>query len=266
MCLLPGVLSASAADTGPPSPGQIVPAPTPCDPQYYDSLESRAWLEAQRELTQNQNLIFKPDSVLQYTCFEQFLSILGANAATTMFSGTQRWGPANSPTSLGDNLFAIVGMPMVLYVYGNYPPTLLGGRSNVAYAPVPTPIYTCSMMNQVWKAAKCMDFTSDPDNDGFYSFVEYENDPDKRAYPIACPGPGARWQTERENAVVNQTTTWYEDDVRTYLPQMDPANCGSTVQPIATGIMVTKRKSGEVFPEMVCAAPGCHYNGSQCTN
>ena len=40
---------------------------SPCDPDYYESLEARAWLEAQREITQNQNLIYKPDSALEYT-------------------------------------------------------------------------------------------------------------------------------------------------------------------------------------------------------
>src|SRR5437016_4882806 len=43
---------------------------TPCDPEYMDALEARAYLEAQREVAQNQNYILKPDSVLEYTCFD----------------------------------------------------------------------------------------------------------------------------------------------------------------------------------------------------
>ena len=66
-------------------------AATPCDPDYYESLEARAWLEAQREITQNQNLIFKPDSVLEYTCFDNHLREL-ADHADEMFSETTRWG------------------------------------------------------------------------------------------------------------------------------------------------------------------------------
>ena len=57
-----------------------------CDPNYYDSLASRAWLEAQREITQNQNLIFKPDSVLEYSCFAQNIRQI-VNNKDQLFSG-----------------------------------------------------------------------------------------------------------------------------------------------------------------------------------
>ena len=52
-----------------PSPHAAEIAPQSCDSNYWRQLSSRAWLEAEREIMQNQNLIFKPDSVLQYTCF-----------------------------------------------------------------------------------------------------------------------------------------------------------------------------------------------------
>ena len=46
-----------------PSEGALAQiAPQPCDPQFFRQMESRAWLEAEREIMQNQNLIFKPDS------------------------------------------------------------------------------------------------------------------------------------------------------------------------------------------------------------
>src|SRR5690349_5990742 len=74
---------------------------TPCDPEYMDALEARAYLEAQREVAQNQNFILKPDSVLEYTCFDMFLGHFaadhnwGASAANCdqfMFSDSCRWG------------------------------------------------------------------------------------------------------------------------------------------------------------------------------
>ena len=55
---------------------------SPCDPQYMDALEARAWLEAEREISQNKNLIYKPDSVLEYTCFAGFLNEAASNFAT----------------------------------------------------------------------------------------------------------------------------------------------------------------------------------------
>lgn len=62
-------------------------ADSTCDPSYMESLESRAWLEAQREITQNQNLIAKPDSVLAYSCFDQFAGVLGQAEENSLFSG-----------------------------------------------------------------------------------------------------------------------------------------------------------------------------------
>ncbi len=44
-----------------------------CDPAFREVLSNRAWMEAQREVTQTQNLIARPDSVLAMSCFKQFL-------------------------------------------------------------------------------------------------------------------------------------------------------------------------------------------------
>ena len=35
-----------------------------CDPDFLEVMEARAWEEAQREITQNANIIARPDSVL----------------------------------------------------------------------------------------------------------------------------------------------------------------------------------------------------------
>ena len=44
-----------------------------CDPAFREVLSNRAWMEAQREVTQTQNLMARPDSVLAMSCFKQFL-------------------------------------------------------------------------------------------------------------------------------------------------------------------------------------------------
>ena len=54
--------------------------PPTCNPQAMDMLEARAWAEAQREMTQNETLISKPDSVLQYNCFDSALDVLAKAA------------------------------------------------------------------------------------------------------------------------------------------------------------------------------------------
>ena len=47
-----------------------------CDPEFWDVLTNRAWEEGQREISQNQNLIARPDSVLSMTCFDSSLNHL----------------------------------------------------------------------------------------------------------------------------------------------------------------------------------------------
>lgn len=44
-----------------------------CDPAFREVLNNRAWMEAQREVTQTQNIIARPDSVLSMSCFNQYL-------------------------------------------------------------------------------------------------------------------------------------------------------------------------------------------------
>lgn len=50
--------------------------PATCDTNVWDVIGARAWEEANREITQNQNLIAKPDSVLSYICFDSFMDHL----------------------------------------------------------------------------------------------------------------------------------------------------------------------------------------------
>lgn len=50
--------------------------PPTCDADFWDVLRARAWEEANREITQNQNLIAKPDSVLSYICWDNYMDHL----------------------------------------------------------------------------------------------------------------------------------------------------------------------------------------------
>ncbi len=49
-----------------------------CDPEIWDVIKDRAWMEAQRELTQNWNIVAKPDSVLSLGCFDDHLNRLAS--------------------------------------------------------------------------------------------------------------------------------------------------------------------------------------------
>jgi len=273
---LVGLLGVSAVHAAP------LFAPDPCDPDYYESLKSRAWLEAQREITQNQNLIFKPDSVLEYTCFEGYLRELADHggppvAGNKMFTGTSRWGGV--PGNMSNTLSNLVASAADRYQTSNFNHTLLGGRSGIVHD-LPAAIgpggYACNVMDRVWAEAKCMDFIDNPANDGFFTFDEYHAQPDKRFLPTAC-AKTANFKAEQDKAIENAITPWEEDDVITYFELIFPAGgCGPAGGPfsskIKTGLLVERTSGGVAkYNEYVCVVPGCYYeptglNAGNCKN
>lgn len=78
-----------------------------CDPDFYEVMKNRAWMEAQRELTQNANLITRPDSVLTVSCFGEFLDHLGAYAGYTSLFGSAGHFPGNPDESLDSTIISI---------------------------------------------------------------------------------------------------------------------------------------------------------------
>lgn len=260
-------------------------ASSPCDPEYFKSLKSRAWLEAQREITQNQNLIFKPDSVLEYTCFGEHLEQL-AHSGALLFSGSNRWG-TSSPGDMTEILTTLVANAAQSYLQANFrTPTadLLGGRATGLQAPFsynfgfnPSPNYNCDVMNRVWQEAKCMDFMDNAEHDGFYTFDEYRDSGDHRFLPQQCMGvvnPLNNWTTNISQALgTTDQTSWVEDTVTTYFDMLyNDSNqsmeqfCAS-IPPVSTGLTVMV--SGVSYPEHFCVPAGCNYkpgsNGSSGT-
>ncbi len=236
-------------------------APSPCDPGYYDSLEARAWLEAQREVMQNENLIYKPDSVLEYTCFNQFLNVL-SNAAPSMFSQTSRW-TTPPPGNMGSTLSNLVGGALSSYIGSNFGHPYLGGRETGVSDPPGGGSYNCEVMYDVWMKAKCYDFVQSPDNDGFFTFAEYTTGSDKRFKPDVCPAGNPSTQDRISDAIENAANTadpqlWTEDAVVTFFENLDPAEC-SNADAIATGIVVRRTQTPQEYNEKVCLAPGCYY-------
>lgn len=252
-------------------------ADSPCDASYYESLEARAWLEAQREITQNQNLISKPDSVLEYTCFDKHLGALAQNAPA-MFSESTRWG--GSPVGdMETSLNNLPGKAFSDYDSANFDHNLLGGRVT-NWSPVNTPseadgtaynadtsitagTYSCDIMQAVWMKAKCMNFIDSPSNDGFFTFAEYaSSSDDKRAFPDSCGG-GVPWDDNIRKA--DGSSLWQADTVDTYLNKIFlPNGCGSgPTSRINTGLLVKDEKANvsEYF-EHVCVVPGCYWQPS----
>ncbi len=229
------------------------PAESSCDPAYYSTLESRAWMEAQREITQNQNLIFKPDSVLEYSCFTEFLDNLERNGPTIS---------DQSDVKIGVELNRLVRQPLGKYLTNNFNHTYLGGRMDE-----PEASDGCNVMNEVWYAAKCMGFIDDAETDGFYTFEHYRDNPDKRQLPPlprAClrptlgdgAGGGDRWTKEFKDSF--EDVAWAKDPVKTFFDNLDADKCGS-FEPFETGLTVYRTTDPKEYKEKVCTMPGCYY-------
>lgn len=234
------------------------PASSPCDPNYYKSLKARAWLEAQREITQNQNLIYKPDSVLQYTCFNKHLNVL-ASRAGSMFSENPKWGGA--AIGMTGTLNGLVNNALQSYLGANYSHKMLGDRSsqNYSVSAVSPGSYSCDMMNKVWMAAKCQNFIVNAGNDGFFTFDEYANSNDKRFEPSQCTAIKSTWQNNIKEALT--AVPWTRDTINPFQKELnfDSATSCNSITPVPTGIKIFTT-SGATLDEKICIMPGCFYN------
>lgn len=230
---------------------------TTCDPQYYESLAARGWLEGQREITQNKNLIFKLDTILLMVCFDGYVADL-ANEATNMFSETTRWGQILKNTSMDDALEKLVMDATFAYMGNNFAHGgWLGGRS-ARGASLSSGGYNCDEMQKVWNEAKCMNTWHTPEEDGFFTFSAYRDDEDKRFLPDRCEKPALDWANNIKTATT--AVPWVEDTVTTYLSLMDPANCSALTPKIKTGIQIKRTQQTPLqYDEYVCLTAGCHY-------
>jgi hypothetical protein len=284
---------------------------TPCDPQFMQAMEARAWLEAQREITQNENLIVKPDSVLEYSCFIGFLGKASANYSVgginRPFSETDAWQTIGfSTTSTDESLNNVVASALATYIDSNYPHKFLGGRltipdnkpngSTMAHVD-PSGNYACDNMARIWEQARCQNFDSVADQDGFRDFLWYadqNNDPRKfpggtiksckdltgtgtsgTGHAIDNPLAQAYQLTLKEAFNGNQAmfvipaaddkdpdgTMYKKDDVKTYFDLILPDKCSPTA--IKTGVKVFR--NGSSTDDAICPNPGCSYSGGKCS-
>jgi hypothetical protein len=250
--------------------------PASCDPRYWDSMKAKAWLEAQREIAQNQNLIYKPDSVLEYTCFDEFLNHLSqvVHVQHRLFSQTIEWGTITGP-NMQAALSDLVGNALVPYITANFGHNYLGGRGNAAagngaIGPVASRNYACVEMDAVWQQAKCLNFIQQaPVNrtarDDFFNLSWFaSNDP--RDLPSACTAD-ARWGLNTNLAFNSGGGGYVEEAFLTYSSHFATAGCPAAAIP--TGVLVRRQNYAD-YNEFVCINPGCAYvptgmNAGNCT-
>ncbi|NCC22813.1 MAG: hypothetical protein EOM26_10190 [Alphaproteobacteria bacterium] len=266
MTIMPPKAFAECA-TATDGPGVI--ADSTCDCDYWNSLESHAWLTAEREVVQNQNLIVKADSVLEYTCFDNFLAVTAGVYIAGLFSETDYWGfpPGRNARSTDEALTGGVYISLLAYLTSNFPHTFLGGRTSMDHSTRPPDgrNYYCSNLARVWQLAKCYNFATE-NHDGWFSFENYATTDDKRRLPNPCSRDG-RWQTQLDRALEDTRPWWIdqnpinEDVFQNVSDYLDPGNCQD---PQPTGVVIDSYLRAMNW-DAFCTNPGCDYNGTGCS-
>jgi hypothetical protein len=260
-----------------------------CDPDYMAALEARAYLEGQREIAHNKDIIQKPDSVLEYSCFHGFLEEL-AQDAFTMFSETQDWGLILPATSMDTALTNLVGNALQNYIDTNFRHGYVNERGgtglNEGIVPPANvnggawPGVVCDHMIDAWNLERGLHFQQEVDWDQYRTFEYYAGtDPRERpiddgvtrwpvdpradpafqrAYNVGGGGSTLPYQAPNDGEYVNAGGFYDYDLVQTFLLLLDPGAC--TAPPIPTGVTV-ERSNGDTYDEHVCSNPGCYFGG-----
>ncbi|HRQ60961.1 MAG TPA: hypothetical protein PLO23_05570 [Alphaproteobacteria bacterium] len=165
-----------------------------CDGDVMNQIHARAFLEAQRENIANQIFVRKPDSVLSYTCFDEFVGVM-AQKAPPLFSESTKWSGMTVPMSVtgkppehypptrtlnvnmgNGHIESLIGgiaqAPVSNFTRDNFGHHYLGDTAGFSYpvasAVNPSDRVICSTMREVWEVAKCQNFDADP----FLTFEE----------------------------------------------------------------------------------------------
>ena len=285
VCLSFVVSSAASADA----------LPSTCDAGFYDVMKARSTLEAMREMEVAQTLILKPDSVLEYSCFDLQLTKLG-NAANLMFTDNagsavlfknpprQYSGGSDPLPTISADEVTTPNMGQTAIVRGPNPPPFppgfrgseeldntleqVVGGSAFSYVagsfghPFAGGLYmggispTCGAMGLVWKFMKCRNFSKKD----FRTFSELSVvDPrDFNSY-LRCNDPdrSSRWNIQYIAADLAADVSSTIDPVVTDLDFIG-GNCGDAA-PIQTGLIVSR--NGSEYVDAFCVPAGCFYNG-----
>lgn len=276
-------------------------APQTCDTEVWRTMATRARMETEREIMQNQNLIFKPDSILAYTCFDSMAAHAAAQAGV-LFTHTNYWGSLiinwGPPHGMDHAVNQTVLAAMRTYYQSNFPHEMLGGRGRelglplheVTAVPSSNSTYACSMMGQVWATAKCLNFLHLRAfaEDGFFPFIDleplegreiagYSTIEDTRNYPTPCESDSGpffdstwlvQYRISRNESAFGAVDRLYDfgtpirETFAGVSERIMPGLCGAEAQVIPTGVtVILSPNSGVPYEDGVCSNPGCTFTG-----
>lgn len=250
-----------------------------CASDTWASMVSQATLESRRENMMNQTFIAKPDSILQYICFDGAMADLG-NKAGPIFNETDFWNgkdvvigtnaqhysKPNEKTTVKVNrgnmaldfaLAETVRYAAKNYLNNNYKHKMLGGQSSIDATPS---AINCDMMKKVWDFARCQNFDGDK---VFYTFDELVgNDPRKFPEDMKCENSPIT-QEDIKLAKNKGFTAVKFDKLKPHIDfLMSESGCDITLQ---TGVTVNRIEAGGKigkiveYPDGVCTNVGCSY-------
>ena len=192
-----------------------------CDADFMNQIISKAYIESQREHFLSKFMILKPDSVLEYSCFDQH-SYLLATTNAEIFTESDQWDNVQVPITASSGLEAsgelntvnvdsvrpvfintymeddrmdkaienLILESLIIYLESNFDHTFLGGTISsgldvLPSATVVTATYNCPFMRLVYQDAKCVNFQDSPDFN-FHTFDEFGNYPAIEDFYASC--------------------------------------------------------------------------------
>jgi len=268
--------------------------PDSCDATFMTQIKNRASAEASRDLTLAQTAIRKPDSVLEYVCFSQFVEMT-ANQGAALFSDSTHWDSKAIDISTGDQhhspdpyevetitylpdtnmdralqnvvldtLAAQDGNNSTGFGVENFGHDLLGGLLRIQNAPRDGLSYYCTAMGDVWNFAKCDVFLSE---DKFTNIGTFD---DIRRLPQQCQN-GTGYEGLEISAPADTLDTYLEEydweapDVTKCDAQTGilTGRMVRAVKDVETTIGGTTNVLEETYAERTCLLPGCYYNHTE---
>ncbi len=206
LLVMPSPSCAGSAPSGSATAG----ATSSCDPKFMEALRQRAYMEAQREVVTNAATIWKPDSVMQLTCFDaQLGGVMKTTGAGFSEKQSQDEQDINLNSGKADTQFDKYVMAGALQVAqkqvnGNFTAQLAGGNPSVSGLDYIVGINNdgtpssasqieglssqpCNNMRKVWNAARCANI--DPDK-AFVSLPLFAKGQDESGQPLNDPRNG----------------------------------------------------------------------------
>lgn len=277
-----------------------------CDANFMNQIYAKAFLEAEREVVISNSVMLKPDSVLEYTCYDQLAAYV-ATEGGPIFSESDRWHPTTVPNPnstpisidvyMGDTLLdsqieALVLDSLNAYAngrgggsgdIGSFSYDFLGGTAagdnNTFSTTVSGVGGVCDFMYAMYHIAKCDDFALN--SGGFMTFEEIALpgggglvspalvSTDPRLLPMTCPSNHAITQAIVDVAKNQDWTYAWIDQVDTLLPIMnppDPSACENS-DPVPTGVMVQYVQYGQdINNNPIVSVAPYTYPDKVCTN